>query len=48
MDNNIDNVETLQENDNAELIGNKVMNRATQTIGGDNAFILDLRDEELQ
>ena len=46
MDNNIDNVETLQENDNAELIGNKVMNRATQTIGGDNQFILELRDKD--
>ena len=49
MDTHIDTAETIQiqDNDNTELIGSKVMNRATQTIGGDNQFILELRDQEI-
>jgi hypothetical protein len=43
MENNIENAETIHEGDNTELIGNKVMNRATQTIKGDNPFIIELR-----
>ena len=46
MENNIENAESIHESDNTELIGNKVMNRATQTIGGDNQFILELRDQD--
>ena len=41
------NAESIHESDNTELIGNKVMNRATQTIGGDNQFILELRDQDI-
>ena len=45
MDTHIDTAETIQiqDNDNTELIGSKVMNRATQTIGDSNLFMMELR-----
>ena len=46
MENNIENAESIHESDNTELIGNKVMNRATQTIKGDNPFFIELRQKD--
>ena len=33
---------------NDVCIGNGIKDRTTQTVGGDNEFILELRDKELQ
>ena len=37
-----------QQTDTLDLIGINVKNKATQTIGGDNLFISELRDEQLK
>lgn len=51
MEKDLENKSEVTENEQiaeSDIIGNNISTRATQTLGGDNLFILELRDKEIE